>query len=590
LHGKRFKKRSAGRNSFGRINELFERKIKIIGLLKTFFSIIKKQSMKKNLFTAAITMILLTVLFSACKSKKTNTIGRYVPEKATLIFHVNGASLAGKLPWEDMKKNSAFLDMYKDTSINSFAKTIMDNPENSGVNVKGDFVGFSTTDSTSETFTIEGGIVDEAKFKKLLVEANKGATESKKNGYTFSLSDKASIAYNKDRFIATIANEKSSTYFYGIDTMAKIQPTINLNSINENIIELAEDKSMAKNEKFSLLLTEKGDAHFWFNAANANSGFDNKGVNMLTNLNKLTEGSITTGTVSFDNGKINIDAKSYAGKELTDLFKKYNGSSFSKEMVNNIPSKNLAAVFTFNFKPEGIKALLKLLALDGAANIGLAQYGFTLDDFIKANKGDVLVAVTDLKGGENVLDFNSNYIFAASVNDKISFAKLITAGQKAGAPYAQMVPSVSKVNFNISDKYFALSNNADFTKNYLAGNANSNFDFTSKLQDGPIGGFVNLQYIMTNAKPNTTDSVKLQEYNLNAKLWDNIMITGGTFKDDAINQHWEINLMDKNTNSLKQLNNYSNELNLLTKKKNEAAKKRWEDEDVIAPIPPFTTN
>jgi hypothetical protein len=253
-------------------------------------------------------------------------------------------------------------------------------------------------------------------------------------------------------------------------------------------------------------------------------------------------------------------------------------------MINNIPSKNLAAVFTFNFKPEGIKELLKLLALDGAANIGLAQYGFTLDDFIKANKGDVLIAVSDLKTGDKITDFNSNYIFAASVNDKNNFGKLIVAGQKVGAPYAQMVPSVNKINFNITDKYFALSSNADFTKNYLAGNANSNFDFISKLGNGPIGGFVNLQYVIANYKPNVTDSIATQEYNLNAKLWDNIMITGGAFKDDAINQHWEINLMDKNTNSLKQLNNYGNELNLITKKKNEAAKRSWEDEDVVSPL------
>lgn len=545
--------------------------------------------MKKNLCTAIIATMLFAVLFSACKSKKTNTIGRYVPQNASMVFHISGATLASKLSWEDIKKNTLFVNMYKDTSITAFAKTIMDNPENSGVNIKGDFVGFKIIDSTTESTTIEGEIVDEAKFKKLLAEANKGATETKKDGYTFSLTEDASVAYNKERFIATMVDKKESDNFFDIDSVTRILPVININSINENIIALAEDKSMAKDEKFSVLLSEKGDTHFLINAKNA-LATDNKGINLLTNMDKLTEGSITTGTVNFDNGKINIDAKSYAGKDLTELYKKYSGGSYSKEMINNIPSKNLAAVFTFNFKPEGVKAFLKLLALDGLVSVGASKYGFTLDDFISANKGDILFAVTDLKNGDSPFSLDNNFIFAASVNNKNSFNKLITAGQKVAGPLVGLSPNLTKINFNTNGTYFALTNNTDFTKNYLAGSASSNYEFINKLPAGPMAGFVNLQYIFTNTKPTTADSTSLQEYNLNLKMWDNVVISGGNFKDDAINQHWEINMMDKNTNSLKQLNNYSNEMNLISKNKRETDKRKWEDEDVISPIPNSVAN
>lgn len=539
----------------------------------------------KKLFTAFFATLLFTILFSACKSKKTNTIGRYVPQTATIVFHINGATLAAKLPWGDMKKNELFTDLYKDTSVTSFAKTIMDNPQNSGVDVTNDFVGFTVMDSTGQTTTIEGSIKDDAKFKKFLAETNEGAKETTKDGYTFSLSESASVAYNKDRFIATMADKKSSSNFYGIDTMASKKSIIDLNSINEKVIALAEDKSMAKDEKFSVLLAEKGDAHFLFNAKNATPKNDNSPFSSISNLDKLTEGSITTGTVNFDNGKINIDAKSYGGKELTDLYKKYNGGSYSKEMINNIPSKNLAAVFTFNFKPEGIKELLKLMALDGFINIGASKYGFTLDDFISANKGDILFAVSDLKADASPLNLDNNFLFAASINNKKSFDKLITAGQKLASPLVGLSPNLSKINFNATDNYFAMTNSADFTKNYLAGTAKSNYEFINNIPAGSMAGFVNLQYIFTSTKPATTDAERLQEYNLNVKMWDNIMISGGAFKDDAINQHWEINMMDKSTNSLKQLNNYSNEMNLISKNKREAAKKKWEDEDVIAPIP-----
>ena len=541
--------------------------------------------MKKHFLILSTTTLIFTLLFTACKSKKTNTIGRYIPTNASMIFHLDGESMVSKMPWEDMKKNTAFLEMYKDTSISNFTKTIMDNPENSGVNVKGDLVAFSVKDSINSYFSIQGKITDEAKFKKLLVEANKNATETTKDGYTFSVSENASVAYNKDRFIATMPDKTTGIGTIGVDSAVMAEPVVDLNKINETIIALAEDKSMAKNDKFSKLLTEKGDAHFWIDAKNLNNGLENNpAMAALAGMNKLIEGAVTTGTINFENGKINIDAKSYGGAELTDLYKKYNGDNFNKEMINNIPSKNLAAVFTFNFKPEGIKAFLKLLALDGVVNIGTAQYGFTLDDFIKGNKGDIMIAVTDLKAGVSALDFSTNYIFAASINDKPSFNKLVDAGRKAGAPFGKAMPALEKINFNANDKYFALSSNQAFTDGYLAGKANSNFDFISKIPNGSMAGFVNLQYVLANTNSSTTDTLSLQEHNLNMKMWDNVIISGGNFKDDGLTQHWEINMMDKNTNSLKQLNTYSDEMSKINIKKTALQSTAWKNEDVLAPV------
>jgi len=49
-----------------------------------------------------------------------------------------------------------------------------------------------------------------------------------------------------------------------------------------------------------------------------------------------------------------------------------------------------------------------------------------------------------------------------------------------------------------------------------------------------------------------------------------VVISGGQFKDGGLVQHVEVNLMDKNSNSLKQLNNYLSDMAVLAKKKKEA--------------------
>ena len=50
------------------------------------------------------------------------------------------------------------------------------------------------------------------------------------------------------------------------------------------------------------------------------------------------------------------------------------------------------------------------------------------------------------------------------------------------------------------------------------------------------------------------DHKQIMDESLN--LWNNIYVTTGDFKDGALTGHTEINFIDQNTNSLKQLNHY----------------------------------
>ena len=249
-------------------------------------------------------------------------------------------------------------------------------------------------------------------------------------------------------------------------------------------------------------------------------------------------------------------------------------------MLKNIPSKNLAAFFAFNFKPEGVKEFLKILNMDGLINLGAAQVGFNLDDFVKANKGDILIAVTDIKQ-DTLIGQNADFIFAASINDKTSFNKIIDAGKKFGG---EMLGAQNKYAYNVNDKYFVFTNNKTVTDTYIAGTANTSFDFMEKISGGPFGGFVNFQYIFNNMKPKVTaDSLDVEIYNASIKMWDNLLISGGNFKDGGITQHWEVNMMDKTTNSLKQLNGYLGNMSVIQEKKKAKNNIAWMNEDVMAP-------
>jgi hypothetical protein len=417
---------------------------------------------------------------------------------------------------------------------------------------------------------------------------------TEKDGVNFISRSPMCVGWNKERFLFIINTPEfdAQRYMQQSDAAPKARDLL---VACRNTFDVSESNSLGKNEKFTALVTKKGDLHFWMNSEELyKGGLANPALSMLK-LDNLYKGSFTAAAVNFDNGKIVMDAKSYAGKEMTELYKKYGGKNIDEDMIKRLPTKDVAAVFAMSFKPEGIKEFLKLMGVEGYANMGLAFAGFTMDDFIKANKGDILFALTDLTQ-KNILDTTDimsssktgivtpDIIFAASIGDKESFNMLIKAGEKLG----KNLPSSIPVSYKSDGKYFAIGNSAENTDNFIAGKSNNNFDFLSKISGNPVGGYVNFQFILKALESNLSkDSSAKVIYDASVKMWDNAYMKGGKYEDGGITQTAEINLMDKNTNSLKQLNQY---LGLLSKLKMENDKKREFSDVKIEEIQADTVN
>ncbi len=506
------------------------------------------------------------LLLASCSKK--NKEGKFIPKNAAVVVHINGASLSSKLPWDEIKKNALFQKMYADSSIPTFVKSALDNPDNSGIDTKADMQFFMQTDSVGGVVVFTGTIKDAEKFKLFSLDVTKGGTESEKDGINFITKSPFSIGWNKEKFVCLVNAPQLSMQGYKptTDSMYTVKSR-DLSAACKTIFDLKESNSLGEDEKFTELVKQPGDVHFWMNSEELyKGGLSNPAMAML-NLNKLYEGNIAAATVNFENGKILMNLKSYAGKELSELYKKYGGKNIDEEMIKRLPVKDVAAVFAMSFKPEGIKELLKLMGVEGYANMGLAFAGFSLDDFIKANKGDILIALTEIKhkkdsisfkgmnGDDKSFETNSpqpEIIFATSIGDKEAFNLLIKAGEKLGKGKTDDLP----IAYNTNGKYFAVGNSKENVDKYL-GSSNTNFDFLSKISGESFGGYINLQYIMKAFESDATkDSTAKAVYDASLKMWDNVYMKGGKYEGGGITQTMELNLMDKNTNSLKQLNQY----------------------------------
>jgi hypothetical protein len=150
-----------------------------------------------------------------------------------------------------------------------------------------------------------------------------------------------------------------------------------------------------------------------------------------------------------------------------------------------------------------------------------------------------------------------HYLFSAGIGDKGSFNKLLAALQKTTG----QLPTDSMINYTTNDKLFALSNSSSFANEYLNAKADKNFDFTNEISGHPFGLYFDIHKLLSQFSTRESKKPgreKMIDESLN--FWNNIISTGGDFNNGGFTFQTDINLINKDTNSLRQLSTYLNQL------------------------------
>lgn len=542
------------------------------------------------------------IMFASCI--KSNTQGKLIPKEASFVLQLNGKSLATKLSWDEVKQNPLFKDANFDSSVPWAMKQVLNNPDSAGIDATGDLIFFVMKDSTGSYVAFEGSIKNTTQFKAFNKQFTDNGTESEKDGVNFISKAPLCIGYSKDKFVYVFDTPQMGQ----MDAFSKRmeQDSINIapakprdiGATCKAIFALEESNSLAKNEKFTTLIKESGDIRFWMNAEQLMAGVMENPIMAMVDMGKFYKGSITTAAITFENGKISFAAKSYMADDMIKIYKKYSGGKISEDMLKRIPGKDVVGLLAINFNPEIIREILKTIGLDGMANVQLTKIGFTLDDLIKSNKGDLLMAVSDLTMKADSMHYNFSdkdevsvqekpvfkYVFATSVGDKDAFNKVMAVGKKF-LP-AQTNDSVkAPFAYDHNSTYFTVADSREDVAKFLAG-INTNFDFINKINGQAFGGYFNIQLMMKAFEAQAAkDSSNKVVFDASVKLWDNILMKGGDINgDNALTQSIEINLMDKSTNSLKQLNQYAiklSEVYKAQKDKEKANTRAYGDANII---------
>jgi hypothetical protein len=524
--------------------------------------------MKPRLLSFAV-LGLLVIFVSSC-SKKSNLP---IPADAAVVVRFNGASLQKKLSIAEIKSSAWYQMMMQEGTHDEYAKKILDNPELSGVDMNADAFVFIQVRSAGSYSAFTCAINDEKKFAEFVSNVHKGAAAQKSGDLSYVASNDVVVTWNGKRaLILGSMDAAGKMNKYGANPM---QPqtkygTDSLLIFAKNTYDLSGSGSLGNDDRFASLMKEDGDIQMWFNGERLYGG-NLPSVVALSKASTLLQGNVSCMNLTFEDGKIKVHSTGYVNKDLAALFKKYDRKNIDEDMLKMLPAGKVNGVLIMNYPPEGLKEFLSMLGVDGLINMFLADAGFGIDDFVKANKGDLMLAAMDFNWssraaamGMSPMDSISmpqrptaKIFFATSINDRPSFDKLVSVlteklggGKNMGSQMMQHIPYTIKGNTFVTG--------TDSVGVFSFGATSTNHDFISKIKGHPMGAYIDIESMITGSIPAiaSSDSVTTNIATESAKFWQDLYMYGGEFKGNSSEAYTEINLVDKTTNSLKQLNNY----------------------------------
>ena len=473
-------------------------------------------------------------------------------------------SMGKKLSWEEIKTTGWYNSIKTNNELSDWARKVLGNPEESGINFKKNLVFFSGKSAEGKIYSAFTGTLSNQKdfdqFNKQ--NSNPGDIYKKGNINMLSLSHNQLVGWDDNKFVYLTSE---SIHMPGINMASGDSGIVNSTPLNqpelmqecENIFSLKKDNSFAENKVFSDLMKEKGDIRFYMNGEQIFKNNPVPGIGNMLNSDLLYKNNVTTMAIEFEKGAIEVHAKQYASKELMDYFKNNISSKINKEMIERIPTQDILALIALNLKPDAIQNLAKLIGIDGIANMFLQQAGFNLDDVTKATDGNILFVMSDAKASVNSVDSTNfkmdfNGLLAMGVKDEASFKKIVS-----GAENFLGKDNIRKeFPITLTNKMMVISN-GPYAGQYLENKSKNKFDFLDEIDDAPMGAYFDVQKMMSlahNSKKASLENDSIVAENL--KMWKNVTVKGGEVKNDALEIKAEIKLMDKNINSLKQLNSF----------------------------------
>jgi len=510
-------------------------------------------------------LLLVVVLVTSCSKAPKQT--QYIPKDASAIFSINPKQLFDKLNNNHVNVDSIMKSaMANDTTM----RWTMDDIKNSGINMDDDVYMFvqqagSIMSGQSNVIGFVGAMHSTSDFeaflkKKLstvqIQKANDYSYANLKNGFVAGWNDNAALIV--DATGTNMANGENSGANFGASQKALT-----------TYFTQKEDASIASVDAFKGAAKEKADMLLF---TSSNSALNTMPVLGMSKASDLLKDMYSVNTINFEDGKVVMDSKAYTNKMLADTLKAYAGPKVDMDMVDHYPGAvNGFALFSFN--PKLLTAIMNIAGVTAMANQNLQQMGFTVDDVIRAFKGDFAVIFSNFGVVEKTDPDYPQYkakqptaklLVNAAIGDKAAYDKVVSALAAKGIMVQQNGQYVFKeiaegrsdgFVMNTDGKNLLVASDAALLQQYKGGTGKVNLPpgIADKARGNAVAFYADIASMLNAIPPDTTDQAMI---NSARQTFKNAIITGENISGNTITGHMEVNLVNDKENSLATLTRY----------------------------------
>ena len=430
-------------------------------------------------------IIALIVTFASCKKSVPDQV-KYIPKDALLVFDLNWKSLSdktakGNINWDSLFNAVAGPD--EDSSMAKARKKIDEFMQSGIDNESNVFMYIKTGGSIMSGQRTSGGVVaamkDAAQFEAYVKKQDGAGEITKEKDYSYIVLDEdLVVGWNKE--VAILAGADNSV---GGDSSASVSGSGMAKQTLATLFSLKEEESVASIPEFVEMMAEKGDILMWNNSSGALNAVPLLG---MTKFADLLKGSYSASVINFEDGKLTANVKSYSGKELAEIWKKYAGPTADMSMVTRypLPIQGFAA---FSFNPQIIKEIIQYSGFESTANEFLQNQGYIIDDILKVFKGDFAIIFSDITMADKVYEYegekftskqpSAKLIFNAAISDKAAYDKIAAKLAEQGMMEqinGQYVPTgMGEFAFSMDGKNLIVASDSVLLQQYLTGKGNA---------------------------------------------------------------------------------------------------------------------
>ena len=497
----------------------------------------------------------VAVCITSC-SNNASKLTRFIPKDASVVAGIDAKGMTEKLAKGNMDIDT-IASLLSGGNDSSEIETKWNELKSSGIDLSAELYVFgkqtsSIMEGSSSTMGVLVSLKDVSAFEQFIKKKKPGAEIKTSGDYSYvALGDDYIVGWkDKVAILDNVHGGKNApgTYNTGEGTLSQLLLT--------KLFAQGASESIESVDAFKDLEKEQGDILFYSAVSSTDAGLS---ALSLSKMGDLIADSYTTGTINFEDGKVVASFTGTTSKVLGQIFEKYPGHSLDAGALDKYPL-HADGFMSLSFNPRVLAEIVKYAGAEDMANQALSQYSLTIDDVVKALKGDITVAVTandDMQKPQPGMPEKSpaKFIFNAAIGDKASYDKVVKALNAKGVQVPQngvvAVPMFGNLAVSVTDKNLVVASDIDILQKYLSGTSKGSVtdDVKSKISGKSVAFYADINAVMQKIKaahPDSTASAK----DSTAPFIKDFIATGDKLNGKTVKGDAELRMLDESQNSL----------------------------------------